>query len=288
MSDGTKPATPTAADAPPAPTAEGPTTADVEQSILPAEPGSGSDPVVIGSRQGMFGAKVGGDTSGYGGLQTPILFPGAAARPYGSWFDEAADAVQILNRCFDEPTPAAIRAAVVAHRDHQWDAQAIMRHVERFSPDSFVARLRTEAPLADLDAVRRGQALQFGRREHVIHVVHPAATRAQEMRVARARGRLADRARLRAAAAQRDRGAGQPREPEVLDRRHAPDDVGEARLVEGVRVSTAGTLGELVLAYRSAQREGGGLHPADEASVAPSGPPARGRGRSAAPRSLPG
>ena len=94
MSDGTKPATPTAADAPPAPTAEGPTTADVEQSILPAEPGSGSDPVVIGSRQGMFGAKVGGDTSGYGGLQTPILFPGAAARPYGSWFDEAADALE--------------------------------------------------------------------------------------------------------------------------------------------------------------------------------------------------
>ena len=55
----------------------------------------------------------------------------------------------------------------------------------------------------------------------------------------------------------------------------APEDVAEARLVEGVRVSTAGTLGELVLAYRSAQREGGGLHPADEASVAPSGPPAR-------------
>lgn len=26
----------------------------------------------------------------------------------------------------------------------QWDAQAIMRHVERFSLDRFVARLRTE------------------------------------------------------------------------------------------------------------------------------------------------
>ena len=55
----------------------------------------------------------------------------------------------------------------------------------------------------------------------------------------------------------------------------APEDVAEARLVEGVRVSTAGTLGELVLAYRSAQREGGGLHPADEASVTPGGPAAR-------------
>ncbi|MBP6997816.1 MAG: NADH-quinone oxidoreductase subunit C [Phycicoccus sp.] len=50
-----------------------------------------TDPVQIGHRQGMFGAKGVTDTSGYGGLSSPILFPGDAQRPYGGWFDEAVD-----------------------------------------------------------------------------------------------------------------------------------------------------------------------------------------------------
>ncbi len=51
-------------------------------------------PVVISERDGMFGAQQGADTTGYGGLKTPVLFPGASARPYGGWFDEAADALE--------------------------------------------------------------------------------------------------------------------------------------------------------------------------------------------------
>ena len=50
----------------------------------PAAPREGSD---------MFGAALGGDTSGFGGLvrQTP---PAASTpRPYGGWFDEAVDAL---------------------------------------------------------------------------------------------------------------------------------------------------------------------------------------------------
>ena len=39
----------------------------------------------------MFGATRGQDTSGYGGLVTPTLLPGASPRPYGSWFDDVAD-----------------------------------------------------------------------------------------------------------------------------------------------------------------------------------------------------
>ena len=75
------------------------------------------------------------------------LEAGAFGRPTlalraGGYLDTIAEGVN--GAFFDEPTPAAIRAAVVAHRDHQWDAQAIMRHVERFSLDRFVARLRTE------------------------------------------------------------------------------------------------------------------------------------------------
>ena len=49
------------------------------------------EPVKVGERHGMFGATSGQDTSGYGGLVTPTLLPGASPRPYGSWFDEVAD-----------------------------------------------------------------------------------------------------------------------------------------------------------------------------------------------------
>jgi NADH-quinone oxidoreductase subunit C len=49
------------------------------------------EPVKVGERHGMFGATSGQDTSGYGGLVTPTLLPGATPRPYGSYFDELAD-----------------------------------------------------------------------------------------------------------------------------------------------------------------------------------------------------
>ena len=61
---------------------------------LPAAPGTTPDPVMVGERRGMFGAKDTGDTTGYGGMVSPILFPGAAVRPYGSYFDEVADRLE--------------------------------------------------------------------------------------------------------------------------------------------------------------------------------------------------
>ena len=42
----------------------------------------------------MFGTKGTGDTSGYGGLVQPIVYPGAAQRPFGGWYDEVADALE--------------------------------------------------------------------------------------------------------------------------------------------------------------------------------------------------
>ncbi|WP_037574975.1 NADH-quinone oxidoreductase subunit C [Phaeacidiphilus oryzae] len=57
------------------------------------EEGAG-EPEVIGVRRGMFGARDGGDTSGYGGLVQPIVLPGASSRPYGGWFDEVADELE--------------------------------------------------------------------------------------------------------------------------------------------------------------------------------------------------
>ena len=43
------------------------------------------------ARQGMFGIRGSGDTSGYGGLRLPAYVPPAAQRPYGGWFDEVTD-----------------------------------------------------------------------------------------------------------------------------------------------------------------------------------------------------
>jgi NADH-quinone oxidoreductase subunit C len=48
--------------------------------------------VVAGrARQGMFGVRGSGDTSGYGGLALPAYAPAPAQRPYGGWFDELTD-----------------------------------------------------------------------------------------------------------------------------------------------------------------------------------------------------
>ena len=49
---------------------------------------------VVDVRVGMFGAQDGGDTSGFGGLVRTVAVAPAAARPYGGWFDEMADALQ--------------------------------------------------------------------------------------------------------------------------------------------------------------------------------------------------
>jgi NADH-quinone oxidoreductase subunit C len=54
-------------------------------------PTQATTPEVRGERRGMFGATKGSDTTGYGGLVAPILFPGAAERPYGGYFDAVAD-----------------------------------------------------------------------------------------------------------------------------------------------------------------------------------------------------
>ncbi|HEX5086305.1 MAG TPA: NADH-quinone oxidoreductase subunit C [Nocardioides sp.] len=45
---------------------------------------------VVGERRGMFGVSGSGDTSGYGGLVQPIVFPGPAQRPFDGWHEEVA------------------------------------------------------------------------------------------------------------------------------------------------------------------------------------------------------
>ena len=80
---------------------------------LPAPPGTTPDPVVVGERRGMFGAADTGDTSGYGGMVSPILFPAAAVRPYGGYFDELADALERSLAPSAASYPEAVERVVV-------------------------------------------------------------------------------------------------------------------------------------------------------------------------------
>ena len=44
----------------------------------------------VGVREGMFGVTGTGDTSGYGGLVQPIVFPAAAQRPFDGWHERTS------------------------------------------------------------------------------------------------------------------------------------------------------------------------------------------------------
>src|SRR3954449_1198634 len=47
----------------------------------------------VGERHGMFGVQGSGDTSGYGGLVQPVVFPAPAQRPFDGWHEEVAAAL---------------------------------------------------------------------------------------------------------------------------------------------------------------------------------------------------
>jgi NADH-quinone oxidoreductase subunit C len=61
------------------------------------------------SDRGMFGTAGSGDTSGFGGLVRRRTPAASTARPYGGWFDEAADALQRAYPGFDD---AVLRVVV--------------------------------------------------------------------------------------------------------------------------------------------------------------------------------
>ena len=68
---------------------------------------------VIGERRGMFGASDSGDTSGYGGLRTPVELPGASTPPDGGWMDDVANALATATR--EGGIEAAVEKVIV-HR----------------------------------------------------------------------------------------------------------------------------------------------------------------------------
>ena len=93
---------------------------------LPAGPGTTPDPVQRGERRGMFGARRGGDTSGYGGLRTPILFPGASEKPYGGYYDELTGTLETaLDAVGGTSFGAAVERVVEAHTGSELDASSV-------------------------------------------------------------------------------------------------------------------------------------------------------------------
>lgn len=64
-------------------------------------------------QRGLFGVTGSGDTSGYGGLVRTRVTPGSSERPYGSYFDEIADALERAYPAFNE----AIEKVVVDRGD---------------------------------------------------------------------------------------------------------------------------------------------------------------------------
>ena len=86
---------------------------------------------VVDVRTGMFGVADGGDTSGFGGLVRSVVVSPAAARPYGGWYDDVADALERAYPQLDE----AIEKVVIEHdeitfhvrREHLVDVAQVLR-----------------------------------------------------------------------------------------------------------------------------------------------------------------
>jgi NADH-quinone oxidoreductase subunit C len=120
---------------------EGPREA-VEQSAPDQSPENVPAPTgevrAVGERRGMFGVAGSGDTSGYGGLVAPTLYPGESRRPYGGWFDAVADALEV--GLADAGAPHAVERVVI-HRGE------ITFHVRREDLPTMARQLRDDPQL---------------------------------------------------------------------------------------------------------------------------------------------
>ena len=81
------------------------------RDIAAPDPSAGAE--VVGVRRGSFGARSGGDTSGFGGLVSPIVIAAPATRPYGGWFDEATDELGLALQDRGLPATRAIEKVVI-------------------------------------------------------------------------------------------------------------------------------------------------------------------------------
>ena len=83
------------------------------------------------AKNGMFGVKGTGDTSGYGGLVRSNQQPGSSQRPYGSYFDEVADELERAYPLFSDAIEKVVvdRGELTLHikRERLVDVARILR-----------------------------------------------------------------------------------------------------------------------------------------------------------------
>ena len=107
---------------------------------VPVVPDGVAELDIVGVRRGAFGVSGSGDTSGFGGLVAPIVMPGASVRPYGGWFDEVADEIELSLQARNLPVASAIEKVVI-------DRGEITFFVKRDHLVEFVKVLRDEPAL---------------------------------------------------------------------------------------------------------------------------------------------
>ena len=83
------------------------------ESGTPVVPEGVSELDVVGVRRGSFQVSGSGDTSGFGGLVSPIVMPAPTERPYGGWFDELADEIERALADRNLPVSSVIDKVVV-------------------------------------------------------------------------------------------------------------------------------------------------------------------------------
>lgn len=80
---------------------------------VPATMASGVEAEVVGVRQGMFGQRGTGDTSGFSGLVSTVTMAGPSPRPYGGQFDAVVDALTAALAAEGVALDAAVEKVVV-------------------------------------------------------------------------------------------------------------------------------------------------------------------------------
>ena len=83
------------------------------ESGIPVVPEGVSELDVVGVRRGSFQVSGSGDTSGFGGLVSPIVMPAPTERPYGGWFDELVDEIELALADRNLPVSSVIDKVVV-------------------------------------------------------------------------------------------------------------------------------------------------------------------------------
>ncbi len=91
-------------------------------------------------REGMFGTKGSGDTSGFGGLVSVVPVPEASHRPFGGYFDIVADELHAALADYGTTPDKAVEKVVIADGEMTF-------HVHRDELVSFVRALRDEPGL---------------------------------------------------------------------------------------------------------------------------------------------